>query len=1211
MLDIIGTSGNDLLDGTLGDDFLHCLGGNDVVRGLAGSDLIHGNQGADILNGNTGNDIIYAGQGDDTAYGGKDNDFVCGDLGNDWLYGNLGDDTVLGMTGDDRLWGNEGADILNGNQGDDIVDGGEGNDFLYGGKGNDVLIGGLGDDTLCGDLGIDTLTGGEGADRFVIRKGIGGATLAEADVITDFVQDEDAIALEDGLTFDDLEIYQGSGENAGDTIIREKATGQYLAILQQFDGELVVDEDNPSQIVASESLRQSIDHDWMKNLPIFFSSSTSQQNIHQPEQQVFSPLESSNVAVVLPNPEVQNNTQADSLDTPAADNINPALAGMQQPDNTQADSLDTPAVDNINPALADIQPPDNTQADSLDTPAVDNINPALADIQPPDNTQADSLDTPAVDNINPALADIQPPDNTQENLPPNSLKFSFPQTSYQLGEPIAIANGQVYDAQDFIDLDRVDFWLQKDGGNWIKLDESVTTFDLTGTTVGWAKFSYELTGIEAGSYQLKAIAYDKSGAASEPDIQSFTVESVADLQISNSLENAIDLGVLGNFDTVNDSVGDSNSDYYRFELNDSSYFNLVLNQLSADANVQLIQDSNNNGLVDDAEVLANSINSGTTAEGISRILEAGTYYIQVSPSESNDNTNYQLNLSANSTEALPIDPLTGAEYMPGELLVKFNSNVAQSQWNSIAGEYGFNTIEPLGDPNQSPDSILNQWAFLEANSEVDVQSALIQFSENSNVEVSQFNYLISMNGSWGSNPVNNQADDIGNNIKEIKARDAWPSQPGSKKITVAVLDTGVDYTHPDLAANSAGTGNIWRNDPIFKGDVFNSANQEFQCPGLDYTGKIFEDKTPPEDMKVSEVENQPDTNGHGTHVAGIIGALPNDKGVAGVSPNVGIMPVEITDNEGKSSSKIAGKAIQWAIQNGADVINASWSVKNPGDRYLGDMISAAQKQDVLFVISTPNQSAIQVINSYPSIPTGSNIYAKENVISVGAKGTTESKPDLYAPGDGIESTLPDNKYGSMTGNSMAAAHVSGAAALLLAKCPALTASDIKAILKETADGGLLDVDEALKSVNFLDENEATESDKFKDVDVDIPMGGGSKSFTGSVSSGNPDYYRLNYFIVSGVSWNTVKLETADDITAEIIDEWGNVIATTNSDYFQQNHYDKDGYFWQKNDNSYTAFNDYQISDYMYLRVMPKEEQNINYEYELKMHLIRGNVAKIG
>ena len=173
------------------------------------------------------------------------------------------------------------------------------------------------------------MTGGEGADRCVIRKGIGGATLAEADAIADFVQDEDAIALEDGLTFDDLEIYQGSGENAGDTIIREKATGQYLAILQQFDGELVVDDDNSSQIVTSESSRQSLDTDWMKNLPIFTSTETPEST--EPEQEFVSPLQLSqdawfigeetevtfSAAVSKPNSEIQ----VEVFETDASGNI--------------------------------------------------------------------------------------------------------------------------------------------------------------------------------------------------------------------------------------------------------------------------------------------------------------------------------------------------------------------------------------------------------------------------------------------------------------------------------------------------------------------------------------------------------------------------------------------------------------------------------------------------------------------------------------------------------------------------------------------------------------------------------------------------------------------------------------------------------------------------------------------------------------------------
>jgi hypothetical protein len=156
--------------------------------------------------------------------GTTEKDTINGTALNDLIRGLRGDDTLTGLSGEDWIYGGRGNDFINGN---------EGNDTLLGEKGNDTLVGEDGNDVLYGGTGSDTLIGGSGKDRFVIgRLGVyqttGGRTLADADVITDFTAGEDVIALDDGLNFGDLFVYN----DAGNAVISDLLTGQFLAVIE-------------------------------------------------------------------------------------------------------------------------------------------------------------------------------------------------------------------------------------------------------------------------------------------------------------------------------------------------------------------------------------------------------------------------------------------------------------------------------------------------------------------------------------------------------------------------------------------------------------------------------------------------------------------------------------------------------------------------------------------------------------------------------------------------------------------------------------------------------------------------------------------------------------------------------------------------------------------------------------------------------------------
>ncbi|WP_226594542.1 Calx-beta domain-containing protein, partial [Microseira wollei] len=265
-----GGSGRDVLFGETGKDTLYGLGGDDLLFGNEQSDYLQGNKGKDLISGDRGDDTLRGGQEDDIVAGDAGNDTIFGDLGNDTVfggdgedqlyggtgpeaefggygtdvvYGEQGNDIVYGLKGDDTLFGNQQSDIVYGNEGRDILYGGQNDDTLFGGQDNDQLFGDKNNDVLWGDLGADTLTGGSGDDVFVIGrrtdidgfKSTGGSTITDADLIADFGQGLDLIALTGGLTFEDLNIIQGSGENAGNTLIQDKVTGDYLVNLKGFD----------------------------------------------------------------------------------------------------------------------------------------------------------------------------------------------------------------------------------------------------------------------------------------------------------------------------------------------------------------------------------------------------------------------------------------------------------------------------------------------------------------------------------------------------------------------------------------------------------------------------------------------------------------------------------------------------------------------------------------------------------------------------------------------------------------------------------------------------------------------------------------------------------------------------------------------------------------------------------------------------------------
>jgi thermitase len=264
---------------------------------------------------------------------------------------------------------------------------------------------------------------------------------------------------------------------------------------------------------------------------------------------------------------------------------------------------------------------------------------------------------------------------------------------------------------------------------------------------------------------------------------------------------------------------------------------------------------------------------------------------------------------------------------------------------------------------------------------------------------------------------------------DIQAPEAWAIATGSKDVVVAVIDTGVDYNHPDLAANAWSSPT----DPTVHG--FNAIN-----------GKL----------------DPMDDNSHGTHCSGTIaGSGDNGVGVVGVSWRASIMGVKFLSGAGSGTLADAVKAIDWATNNGAQIMSNSWG----GGGYsqaLFDAIKRAQDKGILFIAAAGNDASDNDARaSYPAS------YELDNVISVAASNNVDNlayfsnygatKVHLAAPGENIYSTIPTAMakagvaYDTYSGTSMATPHVSGAVALLLAKEPSLTYAEVKARLLDSTD----------------------------------------------------------------------------------------------------------------------------------------------------------------
>ena len=282
--------------------------------------------------------------------------------------------------------------------------------------------------------------------------------------------------------------------------------------------------------------------------------------------------------------------------------------------------------------------------------------------------------------------------------------------------------------------------------------------------------------------------------------------------------------------------------------------------------------------------------------------------------------------------------------------------------------------------------------------------------------------------SFGSQYGLNNPNDV-----DLDAPQAWEVSTGSGTI-VAVLDTGIDTTHPDLASR------LWVNPGEIPGNGRDDDRDGFVD---DVNGWNFAEGT--NDIR--------DDNGHGSHVSGIVAAAGNNGvGVIGVAWNARILPLKILDSQGNGSQNAAVAAIYYAVAHGARVINASWGGAG-SSQAMANAIQYAGAHGVVFVTAAGNETANNdVVRTYPAGYRFSNVISVAAVDSAGnlARFSNHGPAtvDVAGPGVGILSTVPGG-YASYSGTSMATPYVSGVVALLAAQHPEYTAAQLVRRVVET------------------------------------------------------------------------------------------------------------------------------------------------------------------
>ncbi|WP_425430442.1 S8 family peptidase [Desmospora activa] len=344
--------------------------------------------------------------------------------------------------------------------------------------------------------------------------------------------------------------------------------------------------------------------------------------------------------------------------------------------------------------------------------------------------------------------------------------------------------------------------------------------------------------------------------------------------------------------------------------------------------------------------------------------------------------------------AVAQEPQAEQDYVPDELIVKFKPGTAGAVKSALHQQED----AEVESRNQAVG-----FEVVKLEKGQSIEKAIKAYEKNPNVEYVEPNYIVK--AAWTPNDPAFSSQQWG--PQRIQAPQAWDVTRSSSSIRIAVVDTGVQYNHPDLS------GKVVR--------------------GYNYVERNWDPY---------------DGNGHGTHVAGIAAAATNNGvGIAGMAPNAQIYAVRVLNNAGSGTLADVASGITHSADNGSHVINLSLG-SSAGSSSLESAVNYAWSRGSVVVVAAGNAG-----NTAPQYPAYySNALSVASTTSSDAKSsfsTYGSWVDVAAPGSSIYSTYPTNSYASLNGTSMAAPHVAGVAALLAAQ--GRSNSQIRAAIQNSAD----------------------------------------------------------------------------------------------------------------------------------------------------------------
>lgn len=344
-----------------------------------------------------------------------------------------------------------------------------------------------------------------------------------------------------------------------------------------------------------------------------------------------------------------------------------------------------------------------------------------------------------------------------------------------------------------------------------------------------------------------------------------------------------------------------------------------------------------------------------------------------------------------------------SHYYENEIVIHFRNNLSDKELMMISKEVKSKWVRKMG------------YAYVFHSNDMSYQQLKTYFMKKYNPYYAEPHYLYLTNDLANENKYSTSTN-IPNdllfakyqwNLPAIETNKGWEISKGNTNVTIAVIDTGADLNHPDLKGN------------LIEGyNVIDSSRQPI------------------------------DDVGHGTHVAGIIGAVVNNnEGVAGISWYNKVMPIKALDSSGAGTTYSVAEGVIWAADHGAKVINMS--LGNYADsEFLHDAIKYAYNRDVVIVAATGNDNTERpgYPAAYPEVFSVSATDAKMNRASFSNYG---DYVDVVAPGESIASTYLNNQYAALSGTSMATPHVAALAGLIRSRNPNLNNEEVMDLMRES------------------------------------------------------------------------------------------------------------------------------------------------------------------